>query len=257
MKSYIITIPVAIVAVIALSVFFMSSPTETNEPSSLDVTKPFSLSSTELEQKIDSDPNLFIVDIREPNSYMNGHIDGSSVDMMEGEILDKRIATMFGKIPDVVDSAHIVLVSDNEEKAIDVVEIMNDAGIKTSYLSNGIQSWTGELSTKMTPTVISSEELYQQLQNQEDVYLLDVREPSELEVTMISGSKNIPLSDIFVENNISEIPTDKPVVVICKSGNRATVATYELAQHDIDFQVLDGGMKAWDKYLEENNFSKY
>ena len=256
MKPYVIAIPVTVIAIIVLSVFVMSSTVETR-PSSLDVTKPFSLSSTELEQKMTSDPNLFIIDIREPNSYMNGHIDGSSVDILEGAILDKRIATMMGKIPDIVDSAHIVLVSDNEEKTIDAVDIMNDAGIKTSYLSDGIQSWTGELSTKMTPTVISSEELYQQLQNQDDIYLLDVREPSELEVTMISGSKNIPLSDIFIEDNISEIPTNKPVVVICKSGNRATVATYELAQHNIDFQVLDGGMKAWDKYLEENNFSKY
>ena len=39
--------------------------------------------------------------------------------------------------------------------------------------------------SKITPTTIDSEELYQQLQNQDDVYLLDVREPSELEVTVI------------------------------------------------------------------------
>ena len=68
----------------------------------------------------------------------------------------------------------------------------------------------------------------------------------------ISGNKNIPLAEIFIEDNISEIPTDKPVV-ICKSGNRATVATYELAKYDIDYQVLDGGMTAWDKYLGDNN----
>ena len=203
------------------------------------------------------DPNLVVIDMRDSTSYMNGHITSSSVDVMEGATLEKRIKTMFGKIPDVAKSMHVVLVGDSQSNALDSAQIMNDAGITTSYLIGGIVSWDDELSTKMTSTTIDSEALYQQLQNQDDIYLLDVREPSELEVTMISGSKNIPLSDIFVEGNLSEIPTDKPVVIICASGNRATIATYELAQHDIDFQVLDGGIKAWDKYLEENNFPKY
>ena len=217
----------------------------------------FSMSSDELEQQMRLDPNLVVIDMRDSNSYMNGHITHSSVDMMEGATHEKRIKTMFGKIPNLAESMHVVLVGDSQSNALDSAQIMNDAGITTSFLVGGIESWDDELSTKMNPTTIDSEALYQQLQNQDDIYLLDVREPSELEVTMISGSQNIPLSDIFVEGNLSEIPTDKPVVIVCGSGNRATIATYELAQHDIDFQVLDGGIKAWDKYLEENNFPKY
>ncbi len=220
-----------------------------------DLDESFSLSPTELDQQMTLDPNLIVIDMRDPNSYMNGYIEGSAVDVMEGATLDKRIKTMFSRIPEVVDVTHVVLVDDSESKALESAQIMNDAGIKASYLIGGIESWDNDLSTKMTPTTTSSEKLYQQLQNQDDVYLLDVREPSELEVTMISGSKNIPLADIFIEENLSEIPTDKPVVVICGSGNRATIATYELAQHGIDYQVLDGGIIAWDKYLEENNLS--
>ena len=227
-------------------------------PSSVNSTESFSLSAVELERQLTLDPDLIVIDMREPNSYMKGHIDSSSVDVMEGTTLDKRINTMFSRIPEVAQSVHVVLVADSESKALDSAQIMNDAGIKTSYLADGINSWNDDsLSTKTTPTVTSSEELYLQLQNQDDIYLLDVREPSELEVTMISGSKNIPLSDIFIEENLSEVPTDKPVVIICGSGNRATIATYELAQHDVDFQVLEGGIKAWDVYLEENNLPKH
>ena len=225
--------------------------------SSMDSKKSFSLSPSILEQQMTLDPNLIVIDMREPNSYMNGHIDSSSVDVMEGATLEKRIKTMFSRIPEVVQSIHVVLVDDSQSKASDSAQIMNDAGIKASYLVGGIESWDNALSTKTTPTVIYSEELYRQLQNQDDIYLLDVREPSELDTTMISGSRNIPLSDVFVEGSLSEIPTDKPVIVICGSGNRATIATYELAQHDIDFQVLDGGIKAWDDYLEENNLPKH
>ncbi len=234
-----------------------------HDPHHMDVMTPmekddlFSISAIELEQKMTVDPNLIVIDMRDSNSYMNGHIKGSTVDVMEGSTLEKRIKTMQSRIPEVAGNTHVVLVGDSEEKALDSTKIMNEAGIKASYLKGGIQSWVDELSTKITPTLTYSDVVYQQIQNQEDIYLLDVREPSELEVTMISGSKNIPLADIFTEENISEIPTDKPVVVICGSGNRATIATYELAQHGINFQVLDGGIKAWDNYLEENNLSKH
>ena len=219
--------------------------------------QPFSISSSDLEQQMTLDPNLVVIDMRDSNTYVNGHIAGSSVDEMEGATLDKRIKTMFSRIPEVTQDIHVVLVGDSENTASNSAQIMNDAGIKTSYLVDGIQSWNEPLSTKMTPSVTSSEELYEQLQNQDDIYLLDVREPSELEATMISGSTNIPLADIFIEENLSDIPTDKPVVIICGSGNRATIATYELAQHGIDFQVLEGGIKAWDNYLDENNLPKH
>ncbi|WP_428325451.1 rhodanese-like domain-containing protein [Nitrosopumilus sp.] len=234
----------------------LKHPGECVVSSSMDLEESFSLSPSELEQQMTLDPNLVVIDMRDSNSYVDGHIAGSSVDVMEGATLDKRIKTMFSRIPEVAQNIHVVLVGDSQNNALDSAQIMNDAGIKTSFLADGIESW-GELSTKMTPTVTSSEELYQQLQNQDDVYLLDVREPSELEVTMISGSKNIPLADIFIEENLSEIPTDKPVVIICGSGNRATIATYELAQHGIDFQVLEGGIIAWDAYLDENNLPKH
>ena len=215
-----------------------------------------SIHASKLKQKMTADPNLIVIDMRDSTSYMDGHIKDSTVDVMEGSTLEKRIKTMHSKIPEVVANTHFVLVDDSEDKALDSAKIMNEKGIKTSYLVGGIQSWIDELSTKATPTLTYSDIVYQQIQNQEDIYLLDVREPSELEVTMISGSKNIPLADIFIEENLSEIPTDKPVIVICGSGNRATIATYELAQHDIDFQVLDGGIKAWNTYLEENNLPK-
>ena len=225
-------------------------------PSSMNSNESLSLSTKELEQKMMMESDVMVIDMRDPISYMSGHIEGSSVDVMEGATLEKRINTMFSKIPEVAERTHVVLVGDSQSTAMESAQKMNGAGIKTSYLLGGIESWNDNLSTKITPTLTSTEELYQQLQNQDDIYLLDVREPSELEITMISGSKNIPLSDIFIEENISEIPIDKPVVVICASGNRATIATYELAQHGIDFQVLDGGIQAWDKYLKENNLPK-
>ena len=61
---------------------------------------------------------------------------------------------------------------------------------------------------------------------------------------------NVPLAEIFQPNGMDDIPTDKPVIVICGSGNRATIASYMLAQEGIDFEILEGGINAWDSQMK-------
>ena len=100
-------------------------------------------------------------------------------------------------------------------------------------------------------TVIDSGELRDRLESNDDIYLLDVREPDELLESKINGAVNVPLGEIFKSNGMNDIPTDKTVVVICGSGNRATIASYALAQEGIDFQILEGGMTAWNAQIQE------
>lgn len=125
---------------------------------------------------------------------------------------------------------------------------MNEMGIQTFYLNGGMNN-VSENIVSSTQTVIDSDELMEKLASNDDLYLLDVREPDELLDSKIDGAVNIPLAEIFQPNGMDSIPTDKPVVVICGSGNRATIATYALAQEGIDFQVLEGGMTAWNSHL--------
>ncbi|MBI3960879.1 MAG: hypothetical protein HY328_18875 [Chloroflexi bacterium] len=58
------------------------------------------------------------------------------------------------------------------------------------------------------------------------VVLIDVREASEYEAGHIPGAVNIPLRSLA--QNLDKIPTDKPVVVYCVSGNRAGMALFSL-----------------------------
>ena len=81
--------------------------------------------------------------------------------------------------------------------------------------------------------------------------MLDVRQPDELLESKIDDAVKIFLAQIFEPNGMNEIPTDKPVVVICSSGNRATIATYAFAQECVNFQVLEGGMKTWNEKIQE------
>ena len=82
---------------------------------------------------------------------------------------------------------------------------------------------------------------------------LDVRTTGEVGVIALSGknSLHIPIKDLFKKENLEKIPTDKPIVVVCHSGTRATLAAIGLKR--IGFktvQVLKGGLIA---LATENN----
>jgi NADPH-dependent 2,4-dienoyl-CoA reductase/sulfur reductase-like enzyme/rhodanese-related sulfurtransferase len=73
-----------------------------------------------------------------------------------------------------------------------------------------------------------------------DPFLLDVREPVELTVEHVPGSVNIPLGQL--RSRLDELPRDKEIHVICRSGQRAFTATRCLMQNGFDASVLSGGM---------------
>lgn len=217
------------------------------------------ISAERLEKQIGPESDFVIIDVRDTDSYMSSHIKGSAVDdLAQEETLDKRINTIHSRIPKVIEHTKFVVTSDDGKYFTEtIVKKMNESGLETYYLEGGVNAWNNPTVNKESPVIISSEDLWRTIQNNEDVYLLDVRQPEELDVTKITGSTNVPLAEIFESQKIKEvIPDDKPVVVICGSGNRATIATYELAKYNIDFQVLEGGMKSWDAYLEKNSLDK-
>ena len=73
-------------------------------------------------------------------------------------------------------------------------------------------------------------------------FLLDVRSPIEFEGERIEGALNIPLDGL--DARLDEIP-DTDVVVVCRTGVRATIAAEVLARAGRRARVLDGGMLAW------------
>jgi len=83
------------------------------------------------------------------------------------------------------------------------------------------------------------------LRAQPDVVILDVREQSEWDSGHIPGALFIPMND--VPNRLKEIPTDKTVIVQCRSGNRSsTVTDYLRSQGMTNVHNLSGGINAWE-----------
>ena len=71
-------------------------------------------------------------------------------------------------------------------------------------------------------------------------FLLDVREPMELAVESVPNAINIPLGQIRAR--LDELPRDREIHVICRSGQRAYYATRILLQHGFNAKTISGGM---------------
>jgi len=82
----------------------------------------------------------------------------------------------------------------------------------------------------------------------DDVTLLDVREPWEVEIAALDGAVLIPLG--VLEHALDELDPAKPVVVYCHHGVRSATARAVLAAHGFTASHLAGGIDAWARDLD-------
>ncbi len=78
----------------------------------------------------------------------------------------------------------------------------------------------------------------------QNVFLLDVREPDEWAAGHAPDAHHIPMME--VPARLAEVPADADVVVVCRSGGRSgQVVGYLMNQGWDNLRNLDGGMRAW------------
>jgi rhodanese-related sulfurtransferase len=73
--------------------------------------------------------------------------------------------------------------------------------------------------------------------------LVDVREPDEHEEIRAEGVVLVPLGD--VPARVGELPRDRPLLLICRSGARSLRAAEFLAERGFDVANVAGGTIAW------------
>ena len=92
-------------------------------------------------------------------------------------------------------------------------------------------------------------ELKKMLKNNE-VVLLDVREPYEIEICNVEGSLFIPMNEI--PQNIEKLDKEKRYAVMCHSGVRSLhVANYLNSLGYSAFNVI-GGIEKWATDVDKN-----
>jgi molybdopterin/thiamine biosynthesis adenylyltransferase/rhodanese-related sulfurtransferase len=90
---------------------------------------------------------------------------------------------------------------------------------------------------------ISVEELKKKLDNKEDIFILDVREPHEYQICNLNGHL-IPLNDL--PKRVGELDSSREIVAHCKMGGRSAKAVAFLQQSGFKkVSNLTGGINAW------------
>jgi len=97
--------------------------------------------------------------------------------------------------------------------------------------------------TASTPAEISVQQAYQ-LYQKGGAYFLDVREPSEWDEYHAPNSTLIPLGELATR--VNEVPKDKEIVVVCRSGNRSQQGRDILKQAGFtNVTSMAGGLSTW------------
>lgn len=108
----------------------------------------------------------------------------------------------------------------------------------------GSASAPAEVDLQNLPLTVDAKTTYSLLNNP-DVYVLDVREQWEYDAGHIPGVTLLPLGELPAR--ISEIPTDKQVIITCRTGNRSGQAVDFLMQQGFDnVHNMAGGIVAWE-----------
>jgi glyoxylase-like metal-dependent hydrolase (beta-lactamase superfamily II)/rhodanese-related sulfurtransferase len=104
---------------------------------------------------------------------------------------------------------------------------------------------------------IEPDDLKTKIDNDENIFLLDVRTSHEYEAWRISydkyvNPKLIPVDRLFVNDPtlLKEIPRDKEIVTVCAHGNRSLIAANILSQLGYNVKSVKGGMAGWNKVYD-------
>ncbi|MDP4164249.1 MAG: rhodanese-like domain-containing protein [Bacillota bacterium] len=102
---------------------------------------------------------------------------------------------------------------------------------------------------------ITPEELYEKLQKNERVYILDVRAEEKYTEFHIEDprieSVNVPKNFILEgKGEASSLPEKEEVIVVCTTGNSAAKCANILAQQQEKVVVLEGGITAWKDFIK-------
>ena len=79
------------------------------------------------------------------------------------------------------------------------------------------------------------------------VLLLDIRSREEFELKGLKGSVNVPFDEI--STGLSKLPKDKPVYVLCRTGDLSAEVAEILEDRGYDVYNIDGGYAAYIVFL--------
>ena len=174
-------------------------------------------------------PDAQVLDVRPFEDFASGHVAGALSVPLSGTRFSTKAAFVLDP------SRSVVVAATDEREAEGAVRGLRSVGVLDlpGYVLGGGSE---------TLPVVEVEELEALLA--EGAELVDVREKDERDGGYIAGSRNIPYRLLALGE--ADLPRDRPLVTICESGPRATIAASILAARGFDARaVATGGIDSW------------
>ncbi len=183
-----------------------------------------------------------VVDVRDSATFALGHYPGSIHIGLNG-----KFASWVGTLLDPEQDFVIVAAPGDEEQAVKRLGRIGFDRV-AGFVSGGIES--AAPGTLVTRERIDVAELAKRIESDAAPFLVDVRTPTEYEAGHIEGALPAPLARLA--ERIADIPRDREVVLLCKTGYRSSTAATLLDRAGIHGALdLVGGMDAWNGVPED------
>jgi glyoxylase-like metal-dependent hydrolase (beta-lactamase superfamily II)/rhodanese-related sulfurtransferase len=173
-----------------------------------------------------------VLDVRPAAAHAAGHVHGA----FNVPVSASSFATRAGFILDA--DEHVVIHASDDDEAARAARGLRSVGFLelTGYVT--------EVAATEQLHPVELDEL-EGLLEEGSVQVLDVREKSERDEGYIPGSLHIPYR-LLRETGADGLDRTKPVVTICGTGTRASIAASVLSAAGLDARpVLDGGIHDW------------
>ncbi len=174
-----------------------------------------------------------VLDVRRFRQYAAGHLPGAINVPESGSSFGTRAGFV------LVDGERVVLHAASRDEALAAAR---------KLWAVGILDLAGYVLAPESPQTLDAVDVteLQELLDGGDVQVIDVRESTERDGGYIPGSKNIPYR-LLRKLGPGALERSKPVVTVCESGARATIAASLLQREGFDVRaVAEGGVATFD-----------
>ena len=180
----------------------------------------------------------FIVDVRTDQQFDDAHIPGAVCIPIVQAGFGSRLAWLADL------EQEIVFVGRDDQDGRDAAKLAASVGMRLlgGFLGGGMTSWRREKRPVERIERLEVEDLAERQRSDPDLQLLDVRELGEWSAGHLRGSHFMPWHD--VDRLPEGLDANRPVAVICASGQRAAVAASLVQRHGARHVVhlTDGGV---------------
>ncbi len=174
-----------------------------------------------------------VIDARDKSEFAQGFIPGSI--NIQGK---NSFSTWAGWILNYEEQ--FMLVADDDQME-DLTRKLMRIGMDNIY---GYVNKVEDLGVDLETVDEIGFEGFQNNVGNDEVQIIDVRGENEFKISRVPGAKHVFFGTLPA--NLDEIPKDKPVILHCQSGDRATIAYSILRRNGFDnIKNYPGGMQEW------------